>query len=246
MLWIIGGTINAREIAALLVQKGMDVLLTTTTPLGSELAQMPGLEVCCGALDSEAMVSLIREKKISTILDASHPFATEVSTNAMQVAIETGTRYLRFERKSEEYDGVQYFQSYEEMLQYLQIKEGNVLLTIGSKHVGVFSSLGNERLFARVLPVASSIEQCQAAGISAKHIIGIGGVCSEELNLAIMREYSIRYLVTKDSGDEGGIPEKLAAARSLDVEVLMLQRPKLDYPEMVSSYEEVIDRIVIK
>ena len=243
MLWIIGGTINAREIAALLVQKGMDVLLTTTSSLGSELAQMPGLEVLCGALDSEAMVSLIREKKVSTILDASHPFATEVSSNAMQVAIETGIRYLRFERKSAEYDGVQYFQSYEDMLQYLQSKEGNVLLTIGSKYVGVFSLLGNERLFARVLPVASSIEQCRAAGILAKHIIGLSGVCSEDLNRAIMREYSIRYLVTKDSGEEGGIPEKLAAARSLDVEVLMLQRPKLDYPEVVSSYEEMINTI---
>ena len=100
-------------------------------------------------------------------------------------------------------------------MEFLEGTKGNILLTTGSKELGKFTALtdGGERIYARVLSLPSVMETCKGYGFEGKHLIGMQGPFSMELNAAMLRQYDCRYLVTKDTGKAGGFQEKIAAGR---------------------------------
>lgn len=105
--------------------------------------------------------------------------------------------------------------------------EGNILVTTGSKELKPLCTIPHyeERLFVRVLPVPDILEACHDRGIKGRHLIAMQGPFSEELNLALIREFDIRWLLTKESGRQGGFQEKINAARKADIRVLLIDRP---------------------
>ena len=163
-------------------------------------------------------------------MDATHPFATEVSANIRESTKGSGIPYLRLQRRMDdgicsipENEGmkeragtVHVFADYESCVQALTDTSGNILLTTGSKELAVFAPL-KERLFVRVLPGLESIGLCEKAGIRGKQILAMQGPFSEEMNLAMIHQFSIRYLVTKASGAHSGFQEKLAAAQKAGI-----------------------------
>ncbi|WP_243345843.1 precorrin-6A reductase [Parabacteroides sp. FAFU027] len=244
MIWLIGGTSNAIELTSRIADKSLPLLVTVTTGYGESLFRCEGVEVRTGALTPEDMTALIREKSVSMIVDASHPFAYVVSGNAMAVAKQTGLPYLRFERETNEVSAnAIYVDSYADACQYLLDKPGNVLLTTGSKNLTDFVPLGADRLYPRVLPVPAGLEACSKAGIVPSHILAVIGPFSTEFNLATIRQYNIAYLVTKDSGNEGGFPEKLEAAEQAGITAVVIRRPALEYPAVFSGYDEIVEVI---
>lgn len=120
---------------------------------------------------------------------------------------------------------------------WLKTREGNVFLTTGAKELTAFAALGTQRLFARVLPVNSSLEACQKAKIPAAHIVAMQGPYSTEMNVALLHQFSIRYLVTKDGGSPGGFEEKIEAAKACGVQVVVIRRPEDDG----EPYEKVLN-----
>ena len=103
---------------------------------------------------------------------------------------------------------------------------GNILLTTGSKELSAFSEIERERLYVRVLPTGESIAACEKNGIPHRNIIALWGPFLKELNLALLRQFHISYLVTKESGREGGFDEKLAAAKEAGCLLIVIERPK--------------------
>lgn len=244
MIWLIGGTSNAIELTHRIADKGLPLLVTVTTGYGESLFRCEGVEVRMGALTPDDMEALICEKAVSLIVDASHPFAYVVSENAMAVARECGITYLRFERETNEVSAnAVYVDSYADACQYLMDKPGNVLLTTGSKNLTDFAPLGVDRLYPRVLPVPAGLEACSKAGIAPSHILAAIGPFSTEFNVATIHQYQISYLVTKDSGNEGGFPEKLEAAEQACITAVVIRRPALQYPAVYSGYDEILEVI---
>ena len=119
---------------------------------------------------------------------------------------------------------------------YLSETEGNILLTIGAKALPVFTGLVPERLFPRILPTHEGLAACEALDIPHRNIIAMQGPFSEELNLALLRQFSIRYLVTKDGGGPGGFPENCRAAAQAGVTLVLLRRPE----EEGQPYEAIL------
>ncbi|MCT4616537.1 MAG: precorrin-6A reductase [Marinifilaceae bacterium] len=242
MILIIGGTIDAVQIAGIL-SKEQKIMVSTTTRYGAELAKSDNVVVSQLAMDLKQMQVFFRENNITKLIDASHPFAAEVSENAMKASVLCGVQYYRYEREIEIYDDASYYSSYDEMVDYLSTTEGNILLTIGSKNVNLFSSLGVDRLIARVLPVVESLDICERAGLSPMNIIAMKGRISSELNQELIRYYNIKHVVSKDSGKSGGVPQKIDAARKTDVEMHILRRPQIEYPRKFSSIEMLISNL---
>ncbi len=243
MIWVVGGTSNATEICERLVVAGLSVVVSVTTDFGRQLSEFPGIEVMQGKLSREEMEHLILTRGIKLVVDASHPFAAEVSAGAMEAAKNTTVPYLRFERANTRFASATYVDSYEEAVAYLADEQGNILLTTGSKFVAKFIPLGMERLFARVLSTSDSVALCEQAGLNPVNIIAMCGVGSVALNLALLKEFDIHFLVTKESGAEGGLHEKLEAANQAGAELIIIQRPTINYPEMYSEYDLLMDRI---
>jgi precorrin-6A/cobalt-precorrin-6A reductase len=243
MIWIIGGTINATHICSSLVSAGFPVLISVTTDYGRQLSEVTGVEVIKGMLDDTQMCDLINTRGIKVAVDASHPFAAEVSKNAIKVAKQTNVTYIRFERQNTVYERAMYVSGYPEAVAHLGKTDGNILITTGSKNIHQFTPLGTDRLYARVLSSSESMLQCDKAGLKPSHIIGITGVCSVELNLSLLKEFNIRHIVTKDSGNEGGLREKIEAAQKAGVEVIIIKRPVIHYPNVFTDYNMLFNQI---
>lgn len=242
MIWIIGGTSDAMQLVKLVKQKGeKSLLVSTTTKYGAQLAQQQDVTVTQQQLSQSEMQKLIDINQINLVIDASHPFAQVVSENAIAACKAKSVRYIRFERAAVPLKNGKYYSSYTEIVNELKSKKGNVFLTIGSKNLDAFNELERDRIFPRVLPVVDSIEQCDKVNIPPHQIIASKGLVSAATNKAIMVEYDIQHLVSKDSGKAGGLFEKLDAANELNIPVYILQRPQINYPEMYNDMQLLLD-----
>ncbi len=244
MIWVIGGTSDATSIVILLQQKGYDILVSTTTDYGTQRISNLNVKIEQRMLEPADMKELIINNEISTVIDASHPYAEVVSKNAIDVCKKLNIKYIRYEREQNKYNEATYYSSYEEMVDKLSSTQGNILLTIGSKNVHLFQSV-KERVIARVLPVEDSIRQCKEAGLQAHQIIATKGRVGKITNMALMQEYNIAHLVTKDSGEAGGMKEKINAANDLAIETHILDRPKVEYPLVFKEYAEILKAVEV-
>ena len=126
---------------------------------------------------------------------------------------------------------------------HLEQTEGNIFLTTGAKELAAFAGVDVQRLYVRVLPLRESLEACAAAGISGSHIVAMQGPFSQALNEARLRQFSIRFLVTKDGGAAGGFAEKAAAAAAAEAQLIVLRRPReegADYDTVLRRCREVL------
>ena len=113
---------------------------------------------------------------------------------------------------------------------------------IGSKNIGNFNVKGRRNIYARVFPLASSVSACIEAGFRPRNILAMQFSFSETFEAALMKEFDIKYLVTKDSGSEGGINEKINAALKCGIQVLLIKRPVTDYGEAFRNSGDIIKR----
>ena len=154
---------------------------------------------------------------------------------------ESGITYIRYERQNLQFEGANYYSDYPRLMDVLKQTTGNILLTIGSKNIGMFRVLDISRLVARVLPVKESIDACENAGLKAHQIIAMKGRMSKACNKALLQEYNIMHLVTKDSGEAGGMTEKVNAALELGLAVHILNRPIIHYPICIDAYHQILN-----
>ena len=123
-------------------------------------------------------------------------------------------------------DSVIVVQSAADAAAYLLETEGNIFLTTGSKELRAYAEIPRERLYVRVLPTHDSIAACEAAGIPHRNIIAMFGPFSQRMNEAMLEQYHISYLVTKEAGRNGGFEEKLQAAKRCGVKAIVIRRPE--------------------
>ena len=133
----------------------------------------------------------------------------------------------------------------EEAAQLIASLPGNILLTTGSKDLATFTAAVPdfaERLYARVLPVPSSVEHARELGIPASRIVAMQGPFSTAFNVALMRELDIRVMVTKASGSAGGFDEKLQAARACDAHAVIIGRPRVEQGFSLDGVKQELQR----
>ncbi|MCD8355520.1 MAG: precorrin-6A reductase [Clostridia bacterium] len=224
---IFAGTSEGRTLCEQLSKAGISATVCVATEYGKEvLPEMPGITVHTGRMTAEEMTDFLQEAEL--VVDATHPYAVEVSKNIRWACEAVDCRYVRLLRPKTEAEGAVHVGSAAEAAEYLAGTEGNVLLTVGSKELHCFTAVPEyqERLWTRVLPATASMEICQNLGFPAAHIIMMQGPFSEELNTALLHTCHAEWLVTKDTGKAGGLPEKLAAAKRCGCKVLLIDRPQ--------------------
>lgn len=244
---IFAGTTEGRNLAECLSQAGITAVVCVATEYGtSVMPALKGITVRQGRMNRDEMTRFMKEEEFLAVVDATHPYAVEVSENIRSSAVQCGTPYIRLERDTGSEDSCEaYFPDMAACIEELKKTEGNILLTTGSKDLSAFSEEYGlkERLYVRVLPGEESIRLCNQAGICGKQIIAMQGPFSEELNVAVMNQFDIRYMVTKESGKAGGVPQKLSAAHKAGVKVFMIGEPKKNkgicFEEVVHELERL-------
>ena len=250
---IFAGTTEGRRLSEILTEAGIAHTVCVATEYGeivmqeqmemTETAQADGrplVNLHRGRMDREQMQIFLRDGGFEIVVDATHPYARVVTEN-LQGAVDTlhspGKKaqlpiYLRLEREisgaAESEDNVAnilYFENNEDCARALENTEGNILLTTGSKELAAYCAFGrlHDRLYVRILPARESLELCMDQGIKGRQILALQGPFSTEMNAAVLKQYNIRHMVTKNSGRNGGYQEKLEAAKMLGIPVYVIE-----------------------
>ena len=224
-LVIFSGTTEGREFSRAAAALGAAVTVCVATDLGAEeQGSAPGVTVHAGRLDADEMAALLRDAVLC--VDATHPYATEATHNIRAAAGMEGVEYHRLLRRASELPaGSVVLPGAGEAASYLADKAGRILLTTGAKELPAFAALDPARLYPRVLPTLAGITACEAAGVPHRNIIAMQGPFTLGLNVALMRQFEIDYLVTKDGGAQGGFAEKAEAAAQCGAQLIVLRRP---------------------
>ena len=236
---IFAGTTEGRNIAEFLGESRINTLVSVATGYGrSMIEEDEYISVTTGRLEESEIEELLRKETPELVIDATHPYAAEVTANIKAAAEASGTEYVRVLRQgiADEGESVVHVGSAAEAAEYLDEREGRVLLTTGSKEISEFAGIrnGSDRLVVRVLPSEESIKRCISAGIEARNIICMNGPFIRETNEAILKQYGCSYLVTKLTGNAGGYFEKIDAARNCGATSVVIGAPPQE--EGISYY----------
>jgi precorrin-6A/cobalt-precorrin-6A reductase len=235
MILLLGGTSETVQIAQALVNHGVDVLLSTATtmPLRGQLPE--GVRLRSGVLDEQGIANLIRDDKITAVVDATHPYAVAVSQNAWKACQTLGIRYLAYERPGKLAEGVRRVPDHQAGAALAFSFGKPVLLTIGVRNLSPYVAEARKHgltMRARVLNHPDSVSACHDAGLSDSEILCADGPFTVEENINHLESFGV--LVTKDSGEAGGVDTKLEAARQCGCEVVVIERPSRPVPGYAS------------
>ena len=237
---IFAGTTEGRRLSEYLAVAEIAHTISVATEYGEiVLKEHPLVKVHQGRMNQEEIESFLKDKKFAVAIDATHPFAKDITYN-IKTAIEKlnvqgiEISYLRLNRDDIEQKGngseenIRYFETNEACAEALSYTKGNILLTTGSKELSRYciSEELKHRLYVRVLPAMESLSLCMEQGICGKQLIAMQGPFTAEMNAALIRQYRISCLVTKESGISGGYQEKLAAAKETGIRTFVIGRPK--------------------
>ena len=227
---LFAGTTEGRRIAQGCRNKPVELHVSVATEYGETLIEpAENIHVVHGRKDAAEITTMIKDTGADLVIDATHPYASEVTATLQEVCASCGAEYLRVLRDQERiYPEIcEFVADTDAAISYLKNVQGNVLLTVGSKELARYTEIDDyqTRLFARILSLPEAMQQAGALGFSGRNLICMQGPYSEELNVAMMRSLNIRYLVTKDTGTTGGFPEKIRAAKTCGVTPVVIRRP---------------------
>lgn len=276
---VIAGTTEGRQVIEALNRKGLKLAVTVATALGRQVLDgvdgIEATEVFEGRRDEQGFCQLFERLSPVFVVDASHPFAVEVSRTARAACAAKNVRYIRYVRPegrgqrqeqgaASAAEGAPELRAGEPRTDEPQTGEprigeprtdeprtggfppvygaadaheaaalireipGNILLTTGANTVRIYAQEipdFNERCYIRVLDTELSRAGCRDAGVPKAHVIAANPPFSCDDNVKLIEHYSIKALVSKDSGAAGGLPEKLAAAGQTGIPVILIRRP---------------------
>lgn len=236
MIWIIGGTSEARSLVKSMEGK-RDFIVSVATYSGAEMLDYENVVI--SRMGQKAMIEFIRDKSITTVVDMSHPYAVEVTQNAKNACHEAGVIYIRYNRQTSEEKDCIYMDSIDKCAEFLLGIQGCVFFSTGIKNIKDFEKVrGENRFVYRVLPSIFSIQECVDNNIKMEDIIAILGPVSEELNYQMFKDFNADYVIMKDSGKEGGTSEKIQACKRLGITAVVIGRHSIE--DGIDSIDELI------
>ncbi|MCR5302502.1 MAG: precorrin-6A reductase [Lachnospiraceae bacterium] len=235
-IMIFSGTTEGRKLSEMLTERGIRHFVCVASKYGNEVMSTDPGDIHIGRMDADMMIRHMRSKGFSAgdvAVDATHPYADEARRNIRGAAGELKCTLIRIKRPSGVVmtagGGQIAYSSMTELAMSMDDTDGNILLTTGSSELETYSSHVSsdtlKRTYVRVIATVESLEKCTAAGVEGSHIIAMQGPFSYEMNRAMMIQYGIRHVITKESGANGGYLQKSEAAKDVGAVCHVITRP---------------------
>jgi precorrin-6A/cobalt-precorrin-6A reductase len=227
---ILGGTTEARQLAGKLAAH-TDVSLTlslagrTENPVAQDVPTRTG-----GFGGADGLAAYLHQNQFDLLIDATHPYAAQISANAAEAAHKTGVPIVALRRpgwEPAERDRWTLVDTVAGAVQALGTAPRRVFLALGRQEVAAFEAAPQHHYLIRsVDPVEPRLAVPDATYLLAR------GPFQEAGERALLQEHRIDIVVSKNSGGEATYG-KIAAARALGIEVVMIRRPAL--PDVTSA-----------
>ncbi|MGJ3244749.1 MAG: cobalt-precorrin-6A reductase [Elainellaceae cyanobacterium] len=246
-IWLIGGTHESAQLAEAIAHTGWTCLITVTTDAAKHLyPRVPNVTVWVGLLDEIGIREFIIQHQIGIILDASHPFAVDISKLAIAAATAHHIPYLRYERPDVAKSGSRsrqqhLFKEFDDVVESNVLIGHRALLTIGYRPLPQFREWHDRAtLFTRILPSPKALSVALDSGFTPDRIIAIRPPLSADFERALWHHWRITLVVTKASGNAGGEPLKQQIADELGIPLVTIARPSVRYPRQTQCLNEAI------
>ena len=233
---ILGGTGDANKLAEALVREKIDAIYSyagrTQIPLGHELPTRIG-----GFGGVAGLADFIREAGITHVIDATHPFAAEMSRHAVDACAATAVPLVALERAPwirAAGDNWIEVADVNAAVMALPEKPTTVFLAIGRQHIAPFAAKPQHAYTLRFVDAPDGVLPLPDA-----EVIVSRGPFTLESDRELMRLRGIEFLVARNSGGSGA-RAKIDAARELGLRVIMIARPTLPQRLRVESIEDVL------
>lgn len=253
---ILGGTKDSTNIITH-IKENYDafILTTTTTEYGARLAKEAGSDdTIARPLLKDEIIEIIEKENFDILIDATHPFAEHITQTSASIAEELKMPYIRFERpilnlENIDTSHIHYVKSFDEAGKLIakEFRKGNVMHFAGANTMAdIVKYVSVDRFYPRILKVENSLKKCEELDINPDHIIPMTGAATKEENVELIEKYSASVMITKESGEIGGVIEKIEAANDTDIAIVMIQRPKIEMlnkNDIVNDLKELDDKI---
>jgi len=252
-VWILSGTADGPIIADKLLELKFSVFVSVVSYRGSKAYTFnENLYIKIGRLNNVTEIqNFIKKNDIKHVIDATHPFATEISKNLIAACVQLDKPVLRFERSLKDINShvnstFQIIDDFKD-IRGCEIKGKNLLLAIGSRSIdkvaGYYKTLG-ANLFARIIATPKSVLEGFSSCIENSNIAILNptklNTCRLEYYLC--HYWNIDYIICRESG---GYPQRLweEISYSSKIKLFLLKRPKVRNKLIFSSYDDLIKNI---
>lgn len=245
-IWVFSGTHDGNQLANHIAASGQPVVVSTASDYGAELVAQdcPGVTTLSGRLGMERRRELLTQSQALAIIDATHPYASEMSQQLITLSSDTGLPYLRYERPQAETPAdAHYCDSVEAAAQQAANLGKRIFLATGSKDLGTFVGTPGTtpaNWFVRLAPDPHYLQNAITLGIPRGQLCAMQGPFSQESNQILWQSWQIDCVVTKESGEQGGFGAKANAAKALGIPLVVITRPQVDYPHSVANAQDVV------
>jgi precorrin-6A/cobalt-precorrin-6A reductase len=232
---LLGGTTEANLVAQAIAQAGLSGVYSyagrTEAPMGQPIHMRVG-----GFGGVEGLRAYLKAEAITQVIDATHPFAAQMSTNAVAACEADGVPLIALERApwvAGEGDRWTHVPDIDAAVAALAGPAKRVFLAIGRQHIDAFAAQPQHRYLLRLVDAPTSPLPFSAEVIVARGPFDVAG------DTALMREQDIEVVVAKNAGGKGAVA-KIAAARALGLPVVMIDRPVIPPRPVVHSVARVM------
>ena len=227
--------------------------------LHRKLAAVPGLEPCLSLAGRTAspkdlpedsriggfggvagLATFLQDNAIAAMVDATHPFAGQISTHADEAAILTGTPWLKFSRPPwTPQAGDNWIVVDDETAAAGRLSAGGtVFVALGAQKLAPFGHRDDVTMILRV------VDAPETPLLPFPHRVICGrGPFSLASELALLTRHDVSLIVARNSGGEGA-SAKLVAARQLNLPVIMIRRPGVSHQKAVTSVDAAFDWVM--
>ena len=233
---MLGGTTEASRLARLLAEAGMDAVFSyagrTDAPVAQPLPTRIG-----GFGGPEGLAAYLRAEAITHVVDATHPFAAQMSRNAHAACAATGLPLIALERPAWQAgpgDRWTHVADVDAAVAALPDSPARIFLAIGKLHLAEFAARPQHHYLLRLVDPPGALPLPLATAIVARGPFDLAG------DLALLRAHQITHIVAKNAGGEGA-RAKLDAARELGLPVILIDRPALPPRKRLAEPQAVLD-----
>lgn len=244
MVLVFGGTTEGKQAIEVLTQLQQPFIYSTKTEIKPELPDFTTYRY--GALDVEGLQELINQEKIRCIVNASHPFATQLHETVDIAAKLTNIPVFRLQREFPEHSRhplVQYLDTYNQIIELInaKYKSKTSLFLTGVQSIAKLEPIWQSNpSFFRILDRQSSIELAMESNYAYNQLIlGLPNKNKAD-EIELIKELSIDLIFTKESGNSGSLSVKIESAIECGIPIYILKKPDLPKSfKLVNNKEEL-------
>ncbi|UWQ23788.1 cobalt-precorrin-6A reductase [Leisingera aquaemixtae] len=233
---LLGGTTEASALAKTLAGAGMDAVFSyagrTAHPVSQPLPTRVG-----GFGGIEGFAAYLKAENITHVVDATHPFAAQMSSNAVHACEAAGVPLCAFERpawQAGEGDQWLHTDSIEEAVNALPDTPARVFLAIGKQNLTQFAAKPQHHYLLRLVDAPEADLPLPHTTVEIAR-----GPFDAAGDTALLQRHAITHVVAKNAGGAGAAA-KLTAARNLALPVIMIGRPEVPQRPVMGSVAEVM------